>query len=1318
MATPIIESAFTTGEVAPALFGNVALQRMHSAAATMRNGFVGYQGGWYSRAGTEFVGFSKQTGRAYPPRMIPFQFSINQGLALEFGNFYMRVIFDGAYVTEAPFQITAATQASPCVLSLSSVSTALSAIPINSAVSSSYAPGDTIGIAGGVFTTRAVLQVGQTLLSSVAVSVPGDGYGPGEQITLAGGSAIVQPIVSIVTTKVSGVDGLVYAGSGGTPGAQVLTGTTGTGTKWQANVTVDGSGAISSINSIAVAGSYTANPAYSPTGYLTDQMTGGGFGAPFQPVIRVRMGVNTVSIINPGSFVANAPAGAFTQASTSGSGSGATFISGVFGIANLTISNAGAYTAVPANPVAQFNTSGTGVGATFTMSWSVPPSLTTGDWIFVDDIVGMTQLNGRTFVVSVAGPTISLFDIYGNPIDSSAYSAYVSGGTASRIFTLPTQYSEVDLKWLKFTESADVMSLCCVNQETGTEYPPVDLARFSDSSWTFTAAVPAPSVSPPASLSLSASPQPPSPTTQASYEYVVTSVAEDGTESIASPIGSITNQVNIIATSGTITLAWPSVAGVNEYLIYKASPGISAISGNAPLPPAGALFGYAGSAYGNQFLDTNIVADFTQVPPLHKNPFARGQVISVTPGAQGSGYTTATATINTFTGGGAVIQAVISGTAVVGYIVKDPGQNYAPTDTVTISGDGTGATATLRIGAQTGTYPGVVAYFQQRRFYAYTLNQPDTYFGSQPGAFTNFDTRVPPIDTDAITGNPWSVQVNGIQFMLAVSGGLVVLTGLEAYFLTGAGGSAFSPQPISPASQSAQPQGFNGCSPTVPPVRIYQDVLYVQAKGTTYRNFSFNISLNTYTGEDITQNSTQLFNGFQISEHAWCEEPARLLWARRNDGALLSLTWVKSEKVGGWARHDTDGTFESVCSVTEPPVDALYVATQRQIGDHTPYIVERMNNRLWSTIEDTWCVDCGLSYPQVTPDATLSASSPTGLGSLTGVTGLVGGSGYSAATTARVVDDNGEGPGSGAVAAVTVLGGIITAITFPTPGSGYVNPQLIIEDPAGSAGGSGASADPVLDNSATFTASAAVFVVGDVGRVLRVGGGVATITAFTDSQHVTANITTPITDLLPNRDPDTARVAASGDWTISTPITVVSGLWALVGATVTGLADGIAIPPQVVAADGTITLASPASQITIGLAFKPQLQSVYLDTGEPTTQGQRKKVAEVTARVQNSGPFKIGSNQPDGSVQSPIQIAPKWRDMADAPTPAVAPYNSSTVPLFTGDIRIPVQGGFQKTGQVAVEQDLPYPLEVLAFVPTVWLGDNPAQKAPERQGRR
>ena len=64
MAVPSIQTALVAGELAPALYGRTDLARYHVGAATLRNLYVGYQGGAYSRAGTKFVGFSKQTGAA------------------------------------------------------------------------------------------------------------------------------------------------------------------------------------------------------------------------------------------------------------------------------------------------------------------------------------------------------------------------------------------------------------------------------------------------------------------------------------------------------------------------------------------------------------------------------------------------------------------------------------------------------------------------------------------------------------------------------------------------------------------------------------------------------------------------------------------------------------------------------------------------------------------------------------------------------------------------------------------------------------------------------------------------------------------------------------------------------------------------------------------------------------------------------------------------------------------------------------------------------------------------------------------------------
>jgi hypothetical protein len=1306
MPIPLIKTNFTAGEVSPSLFGHVDLARYAAACSTLRNFFVSYRGGAYTRAGTLFCGYSRQTGRAYPPRLISFQFNIDQGLALEFGNYYMRVIYNGSFVLEPGLGITNISQANPGVVTIAAFSVA-SATANDGAVSASYNQGDTVTLAGGTFSEAAVLTVNTTQLiaaptvSSSGTSGPGPTYRPGDFITLSGGATTVQAQVQILTTIVNSVS-IFAPGVGGTPGPATVTGTTGTGTKFTADVVIGGGGAIASITSFTP-GSYTTNPNYNSTYFYDEPVTGGGLSS---ARLGITLGVGTVQLTNPGVFTANAPSGNFTQASTTGYGSGATFTGGIFGPSGLTVTTPGVYSVIPSNPVAQGATSGSGVGVTFNVTWA-SSGFNTGDWIYISNVGGMTEVNGDTYVITSLSPTtFSLQDVFGNNINTTGFTAYTSGGLASRIYTLTTPYNEQDLPWLKFTQSADVMSLCCVNQTSLIEYAPQDLTREADDNWQFSVAVPGPSIGAPAGLAGTAS-----TTGSWYYAYQVTAIAADGTESVASNTAEIASAVDITATAGSITLTWDAVANNYGYYIYKAAPAYGAA------PPAGSQFGFAGQSLGTQFIDSNITADFQQVPGTAQNPFVNGQILGVqeTDGGVNTGYTHATITINTASGSGFAAYAIIVNTTIVAWVITNNGMNYGPNDTATITGDGSGATASITVGPQSGNYPSLPAYFQERRMYANSTNNPDTYWFSQPGSYLNFNFRVPPIATDAITGTPWGVQVNGIQWAIQTSGGLLIMTGLSAWLLVGAGTYFTSVQPISPSSQDAVPQAFFGISSLVIPTRINYDVLFVDATNQYYYDLPY--QLYTLTEPiDLTELSKHLFLNYNIVQNAYCQEPNKILWAVRSDGILLGLTFYKTQQISGWSRHDTLGYFEDVCSIREPPVDALYLATNRTFNGNQAYMIERMNNRQWTNVEDVWCVDCGLEYPLTYPDATVTASSATGLGAISGYTNLVGGTNYSAGTIFTVIDANGEGPGTGATVTGTITAGVITALTIGAGGTGYISPAIVANDPEGSVGGSGFSATLTLNNEVTFTATDGTpFVSVDVGSYLRMGGGVAVITSNSSSTVDIGNMLTPITELIPGTNLPAPQT--SSNWSLTAPITTVGGLEYLEGAEVTGVADGQVIPLTIVSG-GTITLGTAASRIIIGLGFTAQLQTIKLDAGAPTVQGQRKKIAAATIRVDASGQFMSGENEVDGSTLNPIQISPQWNNLNVVPNRATPNYNNPALPLYTGDVRVKLASNFATAGQVAIEQNLPLPVGILALIPELLPGDSPDIKEKEKpQGR-
>jgi hypothetical protein len=172
------------------------------------------------------------------------------------------------------------------------------------------------------------------------------------------------------------------------------------------------------------------------------------------------------------------------------------------------------------------------------------------------------------------------------------------------------------------------------------------------------------------------------------------------------------------------------------------------------------------------------------------------------------------------------------------------------------------------------------------------------------------------------------------------------------------------------------------------------------------------------------------------------------------------------------------------------------------------------------------------------------------------------------------------------------------------------------------------------------------------------------------------------------------------------------------------MADGVPVGPFVVNALGQVTLPFAASNVVIGLAFTPQIQSVYLNGGQPTIQGRRKLIYNVTLRVQGSLLPQIGTNQTDASTIPPV-IAVNWTNgmvtpqlaFVDPMPPATytSPGGATVQPIFTGDVYVKVPAKPRKPGQVAVQQTLPVPLNVLSFIPDLQTGDQPEDALPPRQ---
>ena len=121
-----------------------------------------------------------------------------------------------------------------------------------------------------------------------------------------------------------------------------------------------------------------------------------------------------------------------------------------------------------------------------------------GDEVFVDNGGDMTEINDKNFIVAnKATNTFELTDKQGNNVNTTAYTTYTTGGKVARVYTLVTTYDENKVFALKFTQSADTMTLVHV------DFDPAELTRTGHSSWTLNDVDFAPTQGAPTGLALS-----------------------------------------------------------------------------------------------------------------------------------------------------------------------------------------------------------------------------------------------------------------------------------------------------------------------------------------------------------------------------------------------------------------------------------------------------------------------------------------------------------------------------------------------------------------------------------------------------------------------------------------------------------------------------------------------------------------------------------------------------------------------------------------------------------------------------------------------
>jgi hypothetical protein len=251
-------------------------------------------------------------------------------------------------------------------------------------------------------------------------------------------------------------------------------------------------------------------------------------------------------------------------------------------------------------------------------------------------------------------------------------------------------------------------------------------------------------------------------------------------------------------------------------------------------------------------------------------------------------------------------------------------------------------------------HPACSVYHQQRLVFAGMVNGPQDIEFSRIGHFYNFNQSFP-TKADAAFGLTLNSKKQNTIKHLVSFGDLLAFTAGGIWKL-GTGD-----QGLTPTSVVADQEGYVGCS-DVPPLESVDSVVYVAKAGNVVRDVAFEFTQDGYTGRNLSILAKHLLRNKTIVDWCYAADPYSVFWMVRSDGALLGLTYNREHRVVAWHQHETDGLYESVCAVPEDSVTAVYAIVNRTIGGQTKRYIERFVEREFDTIEDAFCVDCGITY--------------------------------------------------------------------------------------------------------------------------------------------------------------------------------------------------------------------------------------------------------------------------------------------------------------------------------------------------------------------
>ncbi len=262
-------------------------------------------------------------------------------------------------------------------------------------------------------------------------------------------------------------------------------------------------------------------------------------------------------------------------------------------------------------------------------------------------------------------------------------------------------------------------------------------------------------------------------------------------------------------------------------------------------------------------------------------------------------------------------------------------------------------------------YPGCAAICQQRLCLAATQAQPFTFWMSATGDLYGFDTHATLREDDPIEATLPATEFPEINH-LVMTKDLLIFCDSGEWVVSPTSGNAISYKTVQCKLQSQI-----GCSKTLRPLVVADEVVFAEATGKTLRASRYDFASDGYRSTDLSVLSQDIFEDNPIVDMDYRQHPDSQLVCVLQDGTLALLSYMREHELAAWSTARLGGGLKAldVCTpraLSSGSTDLYLLAERTDAEGRIRHSLLRMRDGVPpATVADALCMD---AIRWVTPD--------------------------------------------------------------------------------------------------------------------------------------------------------------------------------------------------------------------------------------------------------------------------------------------------------------------------------------------------------------